>query len=233
MNCVGIIGGMGPLATLDLCRKVLDWTDAARDQDNVPLLIDNNTAIPDRTAGLLGRGPSALDELLRSARRLEAAGAACLCMACNTAHYYYPQVAAAVSVPVLHMPELAAAACRAEGIETAALLATDGTVRTGVYAEALARQGIRLLTPEEDEQQAVMSVIYDGVKAGRETFPIAPLQAAIDRLTAAGASAFLLGCTELPPAFRQYGLRASTIDPTDLLAREIVRFAGGRLKERP
>jgi aspartate racemase len=232
MRCVGIIGGMGPLATVDLYRKVLAWTDAARDQDNVPLLIDNNTAIPDRTAGILGRGPSALDELLRSAKRLEAAGAEGLCMACNTAHYYYPQIAAAVSVPVLHMPELTAQACAARGLETVALLATDGTVRAGVYAGALATRGIRLLTPDEDGQRAVMSVIYDGVKAGRAAFPIGPLQAVADGLAAAGADAFILGCTELPVAAAQYGLRARVLDPTDLLAREIVRFAGGRLRER-
>ena len=162
---IGIIGGMGPLATADLFQKIILHTAAGCDQEHLRVCIDSNTNIPDRTAALLRGGADPVPEMVKSARRLESIGADVLIMPCNTAHNYYHSIEGAVSVPVLHMIALTRDALRARGVKCAGLLATDGTVQTGIYQRTFAQSGITLLTPDADGQSAVMDVIYNGVKA--------------------------------------------------------------------
>lgn len=234
MRTVGIIGGMGPAATNDIFAKVIANTRASRDCEHVPLIIDNNTAIPDRTAAILEGGDSPLPELIRSAKRLEAAGCECLAMACNTAHWFYDDVQLAVSVPVLHMPRLAARAAKAAKIRCAAVLSTAGTASAGVYRDAFQAEApsIRLLELSEAQQQAVTEMIYLGVKAGNESFPKDAFVSVVKELYAAGADAFVLGCTELPIAFAKCALTEPAIDPTEELARALVAFSDAALKPR-
>lgn len=227
---VGILGGMGPLATCDLYEKITRATPAASDQDHLHVLIDSNTDIPDRTAAILRGGPDPTPQLCRSARTLLAAGAGVLCMPCNTAHFFYDRVLACAraerpDVRFLHMPRETARRAAALGVRTAGLLATDGTVRSGVYAEACAAAGIRLVTPDEAGQRAVMALIYDGVKAGNWDLDLAPFRAALRDLRARGAETLLLGCTELPVAFARFAFDVPTLDPTEILAQAVVRTA--------
>lgn len=224
---IGIIGGMGPLATVDLFEKITLHTRAARDQDHLHVLIDSNTAIPDRTAALLHGGPDPRPELIASARRLERMGAQTLIMPCNTAHNYYDDVAAAVSVPVLHMIRLTAQALERAGIGAAGLLATDGTVQTGIYQRSFAGSGVDLLLPDEAGQRAVMDMIYRGVKAGDLRYDPAAVRRAMEALLDRGAKTLILGCTELPLAVKLYGLDLPVVDPTLELALGAIRFAGG------
>ncbi|MCI8878412.1 MAG: amino acid racemase [Oscillospiraceae bacterium] len=224
---IGIIGGMGPLATADLFEKIVGHTKAACDQEHLHVVIDSNTNIPDRTAALLHGGADPLPELAKSAGRLEKMGADVLIMPCNTAHNYYDGIAAAVSVPVLHMVRLTAQALVERGVKKAGLLATDGTVRTGIYQKSFAGSGVELLTPDEAGQRAVMEMIYQGVKAGDMAFDAQPARRAMERLLAAGAEVLILGCTELPLAVKLYGIALPAVDPTLELALEAIRFAGG------
>ena len=224
---IGIIGGMGPLATADLFEKIVGHTKAACDQEHLHVVIDSNTNIPDRTAALLHGGADPLPELAKSAGRLEKMGADVLIMPCNTAHNYYDGIAAAVSVPVLHMVRLTAQALVERGVKKAGLLATDGTVRTGIYQKSFAGSGVELLTPDEAGQRAVMEMIYQGVKAGDMAFDAQPARQAMERLLAAGAEVLILGCTELPLAVELYGIALPAVDPTLELALEAIRFAGG------
>lgn len=224
---IGIIGGMGPLATADLFEKIVRHTRAASDQEHLHVLIDSNTNIPDRTAALLHGGADPLPELAGSARRLEEMGAQVLMMPCNTAHNYYDGVAAAVSVPVLHMVRLTAGALAERGVKKAGLLATDGTVQTGIYQRSFAGTGVELLTPDEAGQRAVMEMIYSGVKAGNMAFDAGPARAAMERLLSAGAETLILGCTELPLAAELYHIDLPAVDPTLELALAAIRFAGG------
>ncbi|MBQ5567593.1 MAG: amino acid racemase, partial [Oscillospiraceae bacterium] len=163
---IGILGGMGPLATADLFQKIILHTRAETDQQHLHVLIDSNTNIPDRTAALLHGGADPTPELVKSARRLADAGADVLIMPCNTAHNFYDAVQGAVDIPVLHMIALTRDALLARGVRRAALLATDGTVQTGIYQRVFSGSGIDLLVPEGDDQAAVMDIIYHGVKAG-------------------------------------------------------------------
>lgn len=223
---VGILGGMGPLATADLFRKIVLHTRAARDQDHPRVVIDSNTNIPDRTAALLRGGADPTPELVRSARLLEQMGAEVLVMPCNTAHGFYDAVQGAVSVPVLHMIRLTARALTERSVRTAGLLATDGTVQTGIYQRVLTEAGIGLLTPPAADQQAVMDLIYRGVKAGDRSFDAAPVRRAMLSLLDRGAQTLILGCTELPLAAEMYNLAYPFTDPTLELALGAIRFTG-------
>ena len=223
---LGILGGMGPAATCDLMEKIISLTAAEKDQDHIHVIADVNTNIPDRTAAILHGGDDPAPEMIRSAQRLEAAGADILLLPCNTAHYFYDRVAAAVKIPILHMPRLTAAALREAGVKKAAVLATDGTVRSGVYETALRAEGLEPVYPDEADEDMLMRLIYDGVKGRRAPLTSFPVTDVLDRLRARGAERFVLGCTELPIAFRELGLREDCVDPTRILAFAAVRAAG-------
>ena len=226
---VGIIGGMGPAATCDLMEKIIALTRAACDQEHLHVITDCNTAIPDRTEAILRGGPDPVPELAKSAARLEAAGADILVMPCNTAHYFYDAVAENVSVPLLHMPRETAGALRRAGVNCAGVLATDGTVQSGVYETALAQAGVRAVYPAPEYQEQVMRLIYQGVKAQAVPLVDFPVRDILQNLRYQGAEVFVLACTELPIAFRELGIHEGCLDPTRVLAFAAVQAAGGTL----
>lgn len=225
---IGILGGMGPMATADLFQKIVACTDAAGDNDHIRVYIDSNASIPDRTAAILGGGEDPVPAMADALRHLELCGADCVVMPCNTAHYFLPRLAPLTKLPFLSMIEAAAKACRERFPgKTAGILATSGTLSAGLYQEALAAEGVPFLVPDEGEQAALMEVIYQGVKAGappsryREAF-----LSVTEGLTGRGAACFLLACTELPLAVRALGLDLPCVDPTEELAKAAVRFCG-------
>ena len=230
---IGILGGMGPLATADLFRKIVTMTKAGCDNDHIRIYIDDNASIPDRTAAILSGGPDPVPAMADSLRKLEACGADCIIMPCNTAHYFLPQLQAMTRVPFLNMLEAAAEACaRRFGGKTAAILATRGTLATGLYQQALAARNVPCLVPDDGEQVALTRVIYEGVKADAapETYR-ADLEGVLAGLTARGADYFVLGCTEIPLAVQLLGLRQPMVDATTELARAAIRFCGYQIKE--
>lgn len=220
MKIMGILGGMGPLATADLYTKIILATKAQRDADHVPLLISSRPDIPDRAASIAGTGASALPALLEEAKRLEQAGAQGLCLGCNTAHYYFRELEEAVSVPILHMPRLTAEYCREQGIMKAVLLAAPGTYRAGIYETAFLGSGVELVRPEGDICTLTARCIYEGVKAGKRDYDADTLRQALSQT----CLPLILGCTELPIAFDWYNLPGQTIDPAAILARAVIRF---------
>lgn len=226
---IGIIGGMGPMATADLFTKIIESTAAKTDQEHLHVLIDNNTDIPDRTACILDGSDAPLAPMVESAKRLVAQGADLLIIPCNTAHYFHSGVQAAVDVPVLNMPEISAQYCAQKGYSCVGLLSTSGTVRARIYEPYFERLGVRLLHPTEVGIGNLMYLIYDEIKAGRTPHP-ERLYPEIMALEQQGAEAFLLACTELPLVF-QSGGRVPFIDPTLLLARAAIMEAGGKVKE--
>ena len=223
---LGIIGGMGPLATADLFSKIIAHTKADSDQTHLHILIDNNTDIPDRTKAILAGGENPLPALIASAERLRLAGAEFLIMPCNTAHYYYEPLRDAAGIPVLNMLEETAVTLKEREIGKIGLLATDGTIRSGVYHRILGRFGIEIRTPDEEGQREVMRVIYDVIKAGHADAEISGFRATCESLLNDGAETLVLGCTELPPAFSRFSLPYNNIDPTLVLAAAAIRYAG-------
>lgn len=225
---IGILGGMGPLATADLFEKIIVLTEAETDRDHIRVYIDSNTRIPDRTAAILDGGEDPVPEMVKALRNLERCGADCIVMPCNTAHHFLPRLQAETDIPFLSILTAAAEACRDRFPgKTVGILGTTGTLAADLYQKALAEAGVPYLTPDETEQAALMRVIYDGVKAGRgpETYR-ADLLTTVERMAARGAEVFLLGCTELPLAAEAAGLRTPVVDPTEELARAAIRFCG-------
>lgn len=170
-NAVGVIGGVGPMATVCFCELVLSMTYAERDQDHVNMIVLNHAAIPDRTAFICGASDdSPLPYMIADAKSLEKAGARFIVIPCNTAHYFFDEIAASVSVPVLNIVRetVLEAKRRIKGLEKLGVLATDGTLLTKSYELAANEQNIECVTPDEDVQRQVMSLVYDDVKAGKK-----------------------------------------------------------------
>lgn len=230
---IGILGGMGPMATADLFAKIVSATKASCDNDHIRVYIDSNSAIPDRTGAILRGGPDPVPEMLSALRHLEACGASCILMPCNTAHWFLPRLQAETDTPILNMPEITARRCAAlyPG-KTAAVLATSGTVATGLYSGALTAALVPFLLPDEEQQTEVMRLIYDVVKASR---PIPPEEESWGRLLRQlrerGADYFILACTELPILAQTLSAPGPFVDPTAELARAAVLFCGYELKE--
>lgn len=232
-KAVGIVGGMGPAATCDLMEKIVRATDAPDDQHHIRLYVDVNTGIPDRTDALEGRGPSPVPAIEESMRKLASIGAELLAMPCNTAHCFLNRIALPQGVPFVHMPNETARALAAEHVGCAAVLATDGTLESGLYTRALEDASVRPLYPTPDQQRLVMSVIYDYVKKGARTageLPGTDVTQLVADLAARGAERIVLACTELPLAFSALGIEGC-LDASDVLARAIVRAAGAPLRE--
>lgn len=228
---IGILGGMGPLATADLFTKIVRLTKASNDRQHIRVYIDSNTNIQDRTAAILSGGESPVAEMTSALRNLEACGAECIIMPCNTAHYFLPELQKKTDIPFISMLEATARACAKQlPGKTAAILATKGTLRTGLYTDALSRQNVKSIVPEDAQQDVLMHLIYDVVKAGA---PLAPEQNTWQTLLAAlrkqGADYFILGCTELPIVAQALASGETFIDPTAELAKAAIRFCGYEL----
>lgn len=225
---IGILGGMGPMATADLFQKITALTDAARDSEHIRIYIDSNAAIPDRTAAILDGGEDPVPAMTDSLRKLEGCGADSIIMPCNTAHYFLPRLEPLTKLPFLSMITAAARACRTRFPgKNVGILATQGTLSAELYQKALAEERVPFLVPNEGERAALMEVIYQGVKAGappshyREDFRFV-----IEGMTSRGAECFLLACTELPLAAQSLGLELPCVDPTEELAKAAIRFCG-------
>ena len=230
---IGILGGMGPLATADLLIKITTATRANSDREHIRIYIDSDAAIPDRTAAILHGGEDPVPEMTRALRNLERCGADCIVMACNTAHYFLPRLQPLTEIPILDMLAITARSCaRRYPGKKAAILATTGTLQTGLYARALESEGVPFLLPDEEQQKWLMHLIYEVVKASR---PMQPEEAGwarlLEELRKRGADYFILACTELPIVANTLHDEGPFVDPTEELARAAVLFCGYPLKE--
>ncbi|MBE1878459.1 aspartate/glutamate racemase family protein [Myceligenerans pegani] len=241
---VGVLGGVGPLATVRFMERVVRLTDAARDQDHVDMVVLQHAAVPDRTAFVLGRSTDDPGPVLAAdARRLAAAGAGFLVLPCNTAHAFAGAIAAATPVPLLSAVDVTVSAVLSRGTWTGGrdttrpgavgLLATEGTIESGVYRGAFGARGVATLVPDAAGQATVTSLVYDGVKAGRGG-DLSGLESVVADLRSRGAGAIVLGCTELsvaaeatPPDLLP---DVVLVDALDELARATVPRAGRRLR---
>jgi aspartate racemase len=221
MKLIGLLGGMGPLATVTLFERIVRMTDATSDQEHVPLLIYNLPQIPDRTAHILGRGPSPLEAMRHGVQTLACGGVDAIGIACNTAHHYLPNLRQTTDVPIYDMIELTAACIAERHQSKILLLATDGTIDTGLYHRKLGEKGIAVETPAEDMQRQLMGLIYS-VKAGKPFREQA--DQIMDELSQAGLP-MVIGCTELSTAYA--GTKA--IDPMTCLARALIEHAGAAI----
>lgn len=227
---LGILGGMGPQATQLFYQMILDHTQADRDQEHLSTMIFSDTGMPDRTQAILsGNTAPVLERLTRDAQLLEGCGCTVLAVPCNTSHYFLDQVQQRISIPIVHMIRETAAELKARGVRRAGILATDGTVRTGLYQTACAQVGVETVLPGEEEQRLVMSIIYDEIKRGeqgsREKF------ARIDRyLRKEGCQCGILACTELSVFRTLHHLPHFYLDAMEVLACRALEACGMPLR---
>lgn len=228
---LGVIGGMGPQAMLQFCQRILDHTAAQTDQEHLPMLILNDTQMPDRTAALLsGETEEVTARLLADARLLESWGATAIAVTCNTAHAFLPRIQGELKTPLVNMVTETAAALKSQGCRRVGILATDGTLRVGLYHRALEEQGIQPLSPAPDAQRQVMEIIYKEIKKGlpgsEEKF-----NAAAQSLKAQGCDRILLACTEMSTYKDWHHLDDFYIDAMDVLARRCIQVCGYPLRD--
>lgn len=227
---LGILGGMGPQATELFYRRVVEFTAAVKDQEHIETLLLSDTQMPDRTAAILsGNTAPVRERLLADAKFLESWGAACIAIPCNTSHTFIPRLQEELGIPIVNMITETAAALKALGCKRVGVLATDGTVRMGLYQAACAVLGVEAVTPPPEIQKLVMSVIYDEVKGGR---PVSPdkLSAIDAALVEMGCDYGVLACTELSVCPGWGRLECNYLDALDVLARRCVELCGYRLK---
>lgn len=223
---LGVLGGMGPMATVDFLCKLTRATPATCDQEHIPLVVHFSTLTPDRSDALIGTGPSPLPSLIESARLIERSGARGLVMPCNTAHAWYAEVAQAVQIPLLHIVDAAVEQLphhlRSQPV---GLLATRGTLDSGIYVER--HPGLQWVQPSEQEVDLFVMPAIRSVKGGDLLRARQLLDKAVRALAERGAGAIVLGCTELPLARSGRPSIVPLIDATDALAHMAVRWATG------
>jgi len=221
---IGILGGMGPAAALDLQAKVLAATPATTDRDHLPVVVWNVPQVPDRVAAVLGAGPSPLPAMIEGARALEAAGCEAFAVACNTAHHWAEELAASVRIPLVHIADAAIEAMARRPVPPmrVGILATRGTLAAAFYGERLARRGFQWMAPTQDEQARLVDVAIARVKAGDAAGARAPFEAAASALAGRGADLILLACTELPIAAEGAACPVPLLDASRALAEALV-----------
>jgi aspartate racemase len=231
---VGILGGMGPAATVDLMAKVLAATPASRDEEHVPLVVWSIPQVPSRPAAMRGEGPSPLPAMLEGARFLESAGATAVAVACNTAHHWADELQRGIRIPLLHIADATIRELlqRRPPACTVGLLGTRATLEAGIYQDRLASRGISSLEPDEATQSAIDRAI-EHVKAGELERACTEFVPAAQALLDGGADALVLACTELPLVDCPESMRPRLVDPTLALARAIVAHARGAPCEVP
>ena len=231
---LGIIGGMGPAATAELFCRIIQKTSASSDQEHLHIIVDDDPSTPDRTAFLLGQPGAAdfTDHVVRTALGLEAQGCEVLAVPCNTTHARYDEITSHLtSSALLHMPRATAIRAKDSGARRVAVLATDGTLKVGVYERALATEGLEQVTPSPAGQETVMELIYDFAKAGKEA-PRQLIDFVFNDIARTGCDAAILGCTELSIlGIGQVRNGIQVIDALDELARACVTECGGTLRD--
>lgn len=224
---LGIIGGMGPLATAKLFEMIVLNTKANSDQDHIHILIDNNTNIPDRTNFILNNlGEDPRIQLIQSAKRLEGAGANYLVMPCNTAHNFYSDIAKEVDIPFLNMIDETAKYIKNKDkkIDKIGLLATEGTIKANVYDDIFKNYDIEVLKPSMENQKHITDLIYN-IKEDIEQESLDGFYNAMEELKARGVEVFIAGCTEISVAIDLYNLEGNFVDAMKILAISAIKYA--------
>jgi len=233
---IGILGGMGPEATIDLFNKIVKGTTVKKDQDHLRILIDNNPKVPDRTLAIQKKGPSPLPQLIRSAKILENAGADFIVIPCVTAHYYYKPLKKKLKIPIVNLVEMTVQYIRnrLKGISKVGLLATTGTIQAGLFQTSFSHADLQLIIPTPEVQKKwIMEAIYGrrGIKAigPSENSKRLILNACV-KLVHQGAQAIIAGCTEVPLVLKEKDLSVPFIDPISILAKAAIERAKRKKK---
>ena len=225
----GVMGGMGPDATVDFMARITAMTDSAGDQDHVHLIVDQDPTVPNRQAAIRTGVDDVSPHLAKMARRLENAGADFLVMVCNTAHVFLDGVRESTRIPFVSIIDesIAEVDRLRPDAETVGIMATDGCLNTDIYQDAVIASGRVPLVPDEASVVELMRLIT-AIKAGDQSAAIADgMESIAMQLAGRGADVIIAGCTEIPIVFEGEGFAVPVISSTDVLARKTIRLARG------
>ncbi len=228
---IGIIGGLGPLATAYLMELVINMTKADSDQEHIPMVIYNQPGIPDRTAYILDNTkPNPVPEIVKAGNELKKLGIDTMAMPCITAHYFHSEIEEGIKdVKLINMISCTARYLYEKGVKCVGLTATTGTVKSGLFQRVMEEHGLKVILPDSDDQEKIMDIIYKNVKAGKKV-NIEKFYGVSSDLREAGAEVIILGCTELSLIKRDYALPGGYIDAMEVLSREIILAAGKEVR---
>ena len=228
---LGVIGGLGPIATSHFMELVIRMTDAQRDQDHLDMIVYHTPSIPDRSSYILDNSlPSPLDPMIELGQRLSRQQVACIAIPCVTAHYFHEELSRSISAPIIHAVEETAAHLKSAGIHHAGIMATDGTVSSRLFQDRLESLGITPVLPSPSAQQDVMHLIFNCIKANRPA-DMSRFHRVAQELREQGAEVIILGCTELSLIKRDEDIGCGFLDALEVLAQQSVLRCGAALKE--
>ena len=227
---LGVIGGLGPIATAHFMELIINMCDAKSDQENLDMIIYNIPSIPDRTAYILDNSKeNPLPRMVEIGHALTEQGADQIAIPCVTAHYFCDELDRSISAPIINGVRETVAYLKENGIDSVGIMATDGTISSGLFAKELESAGIKPIIPSKYGQAAVMNLIYNNIKAG--TAPDMDKFAFVrDELFSLGAEAIILGCTELSLIKRDYIIGAGFIDVMEVLALQSLQKCDKNIK---
>lgn len=230
MKILGVLGGLGPMASAYFLQLIVQMSEAAADQEHMEVLLHSMPRIPDRTRYILGQSAeNPMPLMAKAGRGLADQGAEVLAIPCITAHYFQRQLEEEIGIPILNAVWETVACLEEAGVKRVGILATDGTLASRLFQTCLEQHHISCRVPGEQDQESVMHLIYENVKAGKPV-EFSLFQAVSDRLFAQGAQVILLACTELSLVKRDHVLGPGFLDVLEVLARKAV-LCCGRLKK--
>ena len=221
---LGIIGGMGTEATSYFFEELANHTKVSKDQDHIDTVILNHASLPDRTEAILSKKTDKLLELLiKDVKTLEKLGVENIAIPCNTSHYLYDDLQKETAIPIIHMirESVVAATTQFDNVKKIGIMATNGTIRTGVYHKEIEALGLTPIVPSEEQQADVMSLIYDDIKSGKSG-DFAKYERAYHDLMAGGSDVIILACTELSVFKKKHTIHDNCLDALDILVKESI-----------
>ena len=228
---VGVLGGLGPMASVYFYEMVVNMTDAKTDQEHVDMIITNRATTPDRTAFIVGdsnENPSNI--LIDDAKKLEKYGVDFIVMTCNTAHYFYEKIAKSINIPLVNIVEETIKHAKATNHKKLGILATTGNVQTNLYQDMCKKYDIEFLVLDKNRQSKIMEIIYDDIKSGKPG-NMDKFNSIVDYLKENNCDGVILGCTELSILKNDNNLNGDFyIDSLEVLARETIVRSGRKLK---
>lgn len=234
---IGILGGMGPEATVHLFNLIVKFTKADSDQGHIPIIVFNNPKIPDRTAAILHGGPSPLPALIEGAQWLEKAGTNLIVIPCHTAHYFYDRIIPHIQIPILHLQRETLCFIEKEqkNIKRFGLIATTGTIKTGLFQSVFkeSKKELEIIIPNDADYEIMMAAMYGekGIKRGFKEEPRELLLNVVAHLKEKKAEAIIAGCTETSLVLKENELQLPVIDPLVITAKAAIVKTGYNIKE--
>lgn len=223
---LGILGGLGPMATVYFYEMITAHTKASCDQDHIDIVINSRATTPDRTSYIMGKSSdNPLRIMIDDSKRLKEYGVTLLAIPCNTAHYFYDMLTDAIDIPYLNIMDETAAYLAEKGVKSAGVMATEGTVSSKTYHRYLEQHGIKCIIPDAEHQALITSNIYDDIKMGKRVC-MDKFTSAAEHLFSQGAERIILGCTELSLIKKNEGLDSRFVDSLEVLAKRAIEACG-------